>query len=53
MAEEEALVLATMYTKKQKQKPRCESSHSAWQDMVFILCLENPSPLSFNGPNYR
>lgn len=32
---------------------RSAQQDSAWQDTAFILCSENLSPLSLNGPNYR
>lgn len=37
MAEEEYPVSEMIYRKKQKQNPKCDSSHSAWQVVVFSV----------------
>lgn len=43
MAEEEAHISETVYRKKQKQNPKCESSHSAWHIVVWSSGVQKPS----------
>lgn len=43
MAAEEAHISETVYRKKQKQNPKCDSSPSAWHVAVWSSVFRNPA----------